>query len=177
MLHHAVDDGVAEVHVGVGHVYLGTEHHGSFLYFAAVHLLEQLQVFFDGAVAVGAFHTRLGGGTFLFGYLFGSLFVDVGLAFLDEADGEVPQLLEVVRSIVFVSPLVAQPLDILLDGLYIFHVFLGGVGVVETQVAYASVCGGDAEVKADGLGVSDVKVSVGLRREACLHSASVLAVT
>ena len=40
MLHYTVDDGVAEVHVGACHVYLGTEHHGTFLNLAAVHLLE-----------------------------------------------------------------------------------------------------------------------------------------
>ena len=40
MLHYTVDDGVAEVHIGACHVYLGTEHHGTFLNLAAVHLLE-----------------------------------------------------------------------------------------------------------------------------------------
>ena len=176
MFHYTIDDGVAEVHVGVGHVYLGAQHHGTFFYLATVHLLEQLQIFFNRAVAVRTFRTRLGRCTFLCRYFFRRLFVDVSLAFLDEADGKVPKLLEIIRCIIFVAPLVAQPLDILLDGFYVFHVFLRGVGVVETQVAYASVSGCDAEIKADGLGMSDVQVSVRLRREACLHSASIFTV-
>ena len=141
MLHDAVDDGVAEVHVRVGHVNLGAEHHGAFFNLARVHLPEKLQVLLDGAVAVGAFRARLGGRAFLGGNLFGSLLVHVGFAFLDEADGEVPQLLEVVRSIVFVPPLVSQPADVFLDGLDVFHVLLRRVGVVEAQVAHASVGG------------------------------------
>ena len=107
MLHYTVDDGVAEVHVGACHVYLGTEHHGAFLNLTAVHLLEQIQCFFDRAVAVGTFHTGLGGSSFLGGNLLGSLFVDVCLAFFDEADSEVPQLLEIVGSVIFVTPFVA----------------------------------------------------------------------
>ena len=132
MLHYTVDDGVAEVHVGACHVYLGAEHHGTFLNLTAVHLLEQIQCFFDRTVAVGTFHTGLGGSSFLGGNLLGSLFVDVCLALFDEADSEVPQLLEIVGSVIFVTPFVAQPLDVFLDGFYIFHIFFGGIGVIET---------------------------------------------
>ena len=169
MLHYTVDDRVAEVHVGACHVYLGAEHHGTFLNLAAVHFLEQVQCFFDRTVAVGTFHTGLGGSSFLGGNLLGSLFVDVCLALFDEADSEVPQLLEIVGSVIFVTPFVAQPLDVFLDGFYIFHIFFGGIGVIETQVADTAVCGGNTEIKADGLGVSDVEVTVWFGREACLY--------
>ena len=50
-----------------------------------------------------------------------------------------------------------------------------GVGVVEAQVAHASVGGRDAEVQANGLGVADVQVAVGFGREAGLYPAVVLA--
>ena len=73
------------------------------------------------------------------------------------------------------SPLVAQPAYVFLDGLDVFHVLLGGVGVVEAQVADASVGGRDAEVQANSFGVSDVEISVRLRREAGLYTAPVLA--
>ena len=63
-LHDAVDDGVAEVHVRAGHVDFGTEHHRTFLQFAAVHLFKQGQAFLCRTVAVGAFHPRLGGSAF-----------------------------------------------------------------------------------------------------------------
>jgi hypothetical protein len=53
-----------------------------------------------------------------------------------------------------------------LDGLDVLLLFLGGVGVVVAQVALAAEFLGDAEVEADGLGVADVEVAVGLGREA-----------
>ena len=85
-------------------------------------------------------------------------------------------MLEVIRSVVFVTPLVAKPLDILFDGIDVLHVLLGGVGVVEAQVAHAAMLRGDAEVEADGLGVADVEVAVRLWGEARLHTSAVLAV-
>lgn len=95
------------------------------------------------------------------------------LSFLNQTDGEVPKLLEIIRCIIFVSPLESKPLDVFLDGFYIFHIFLGGVGVIKTQVAYAAVALGNSEVQADGLCMSDVQVSVGLRRETGLYSSAV----
>jgi hypothetical protein len=68
-------------------------------------------------------------------------------------------------------------LDVFLDGIHILHVLLGGVGVVETQVANAAVVLGDAEIQAYSLGVTYVKVAVRLRRETCLDSFGVLAVS
>ena len=50
--------------------------------------------------------------------------------------------------------------------------FLGGVGVVEAQVALAAVLLGEAEVEADRLGVADVQVAVRLRREARVDAAA-----
>src|SRR5690606_10505969 len=46
--------------------------------------------------------------------------------------------------------------------------FLHRVGVVQAQVADAAELRRDAKVQADGLGVADVQVAVGLRREAGL---------
>ncbi len=94
--------------------------------------LNKVQAFFDRTVAVGLSTPGWVGVSFLGGNLFGSLFVNICFPFLDEADREIPQLLEVVGCVIFISPLVAQPLDILLDGFYVFHIFLGRVGVVET---------------------------------------------
>ena len=42
------------------------------------------------------------------------------------------------------------------------------VGVVESQVGFAAELLSEAEVEADGLGVTDVEVAVGLGREAGL---------
>ncbi len=65
-------------------------------------------------------------------------------------------------------------MNVLLDGIDIFHVFAGGIGVVKAQVADAPrVLGGDAEVKADGFGVPDMKVTVWLGRKPRHHASAV----
>ena len=61
-----------------------------------------------------------------------------------------------------------------LDGIDVLVLLLGRVGVVVAQVALAAVLCGDAEVQADRLGVADVQVAVGLRRETRRHPAVVL---
>jgi hypothetical protein len=52
------------------------------------------------------------------------------------------------------------------DGVYVFLFLLLRVGVVEAQVAGAGVVQGQAKVQADRLGMAEMQVAVGLRREA-----------
>ena len=86
--------------------------------------------------------------------------------------GIIVQLLEIVRGEEQpVLPVEPQPPDVGHDGIHILHFFLAGVGVIEPEVADAVEFGGDAEVEADGLGVADVEVAVGLRRKAGHHPA------
>src|SRR5450830_456065 len=93
--------------------------------------------------------------------------VHVGLAGPHEVDGPFVELLEVVRRIVEVlAPLEPQPADVGLDGIDVLLLFLGGVRVVEAQVAAAAELPGDTEVEADRLRVADVEVPVRLRGEA-----------
>ena len=93
--------------------------------------------------------------------------VDVGLARLDQQDRPLVELLEVVGGVVEVlAPVEAEPAHVLLDGVDVLLLFLGGVRVVEAQVAAAAELLGDPEVQADRLGVAEVEVAVGLGREA-----------
>ena len=63
------------------------------------------------------------------------------------------------------APVEAEPVDIALDGVDVFLLLLGRIGVVEAQIALAAELLGDAEIQADGLGVSDMEIAVGLRRK------------
>ena len=173
MFHHTIDNRVAEVHIRVCHVDFGTEHHSTFFDLATVHLAEQGKALFDRTVAVRAFGSRLGGSSFLCGDLFGSLLVDVGFSFLDQPYGKVPELLEIIGCIIHISPLETQPFDIFFDGFYILYVLFGRVCIVETKVAHATVTGCQTEIKANSLGMADMKVAVRFRRETCLHLSSV----
>ena len=65
---------------------------------------------------------------------------------------------------------ISDPSDIALDGLYVFGVFFGRVGVVETQVTNTVVFLGNTEVQADRLDVTDMQVTVRLRRETRLNT-------
>src|SRR5690606_10213726 len=86
-------------------------------------------------------------------------------ALADQLLGGQVEDLEVVGGVAQLGPLEAQPAHVLLDRADEGGVFLGRVGVVEAQVAGAAELLGDAEIQADRLGVADVQVAVGLRRE------------
>ena len=74
-------------------------------------------------------------------------------------------LVEVIRGETQVRPLVAQPAHVLHDRVHEVLVFLQRVGVVEAQVGAPAELGGQAEIQADGLGMAEVQIAVGLRRK------------
>ena len=63
-------------------------------------------------------------------------------------------------------PSEAEPPDVVGDGIDELLLFFGWIGVVKAEVAGAAELFGQAEADADGLGVADVQVAVGLGREA-----------
>ncbi len=171
----AVHDRVAQVEVGGGHVDLGAQRARAVGEFAGAHALEQVQVLFDGAVAVGAFLARLGQRAAVLADLVRGQVADVGLARLDQLHRPLVQLVEVIGGVEqAVFPIEAQPADVVHDGIDVLGLFLLGVGVVEAQVGLAAELRRQAEVEADGLGVADVQVAVGLGRKARVHAAAVL---
>ena len=152
----AVDHWVAKVHVRVCHVYLGAEHHRTFSHLAAIHFFKQTEIFFYWSVSVGAVGACLCRRALLSGNLFACLLVNVGLSFLYEAYGEIPQLLKIVRGMINIAPLESKPLDVFFDGFNVFGVFLLRIGVVQTQVAHTAKFLGDAKVHTYSFRMSDV---------------------
>ncbi len=76
-------------------------------------------------------------------------------------------MLEVVGGEVkAILPVPAEPFYVVYNGLDVFFFFFCGVGVVETQVAGAIEFGGNTEIQANALGVSDMEVAVGFGGEA-----------
>ena len=158
----AVDHRVPHVEVAAGQVDLGPEGVCAVGELPGPHPGEEVQGLLHGPVPPGG----AGGGVHVAPVLLellGGELAHIGQALLDELHGVVVHLLKVVGGVVEpVAPVVAQPVDVLLDGLHVLHVLLGGVGVVHAQVAQAAVLLGGAEVDEDGLGVADVQVAVGL---------------
>ena len=159
----AIERGVAQDDVGRGHVDLGPQDPGPVGKLAVAHAPEEVEVLLDRTIAPGAVDARRGEGAPRGADLLGALVVDVGLAGLDQLFGEIVELVKVIGGVeAILAPVEAQPAHVFLDGVDVFDIFLGGVGVVEAQVALALIIAGQAEIQADALGVADVQIAVGL---------------
>ena len=173
-IHHPVEQRISEEHVRMSHIYLGSEHQSARSGLTAVHELKESQVLLHGPVTEGAVGTSLCGGALLLGYHFGTLFVHISSALANEPYSEIPQLLEIVTSIINMIPLEPQPANVILYTLYVFCVLLHRIGIIKAKVASASILLGYAEIKGNRLGMSYVKISIRLGWETCLYTSSIL---
>ena len=68
----------------------------------------------------------------------------------------------------------AEPLNILFNRVNIFDILFRGVCVIKAQVAYAVIFLGCAEINADSLCVTDMKIAVGFgwkpRLDSCVDA-------
>src|SRR5204862_3654076 len=91
---------------------------------------------------------------------------DKGMPALDQVLRPLIELLEIIGGVMQVrAPIEAEPAHIALDRVDVFLLLLGGVGVVEAQMAAAAEFLGDPEIEADRFGVPDMEIAVGLRRK------------
>ncbi len=162
----AVEERIAQVDVTGRHVDLGAEHARSIGKLAGPHAAEEIEVLLDRAVAVGAVLPGLGQRAAARADLVLRLVVHIGEAVANEVLGPFVELLEIVRCVIEMgAPVEAEPAHVLLDGVDVFLRLLGRIGVVEAQVAAAAELLRHAEIEANGLGVADVKIAVGLGRK------------
>ena len=99
---------------------------------------------------------------------------DVGLAGFDQLNGPIVELVEIIGGVEEpVVPIAAQPADVFDDGVDVLGFFLGRIGVVEAQIAFAAELRGESEIQVDGFGMADVQIAVRLRRKARVHAAAV----
>ncbi len=162
-----VQDRVAQVDVAGGHVDARAQDARAVGELAGAHAREQVEALLRRAVPPRALSAGFGERAAVLADLVGGEVVDVRLADLDEVDGPLVELLEVVRCEVEVlAPVEAQPPDVRLDGVDVLLLFLHGVRVVEAQMTAAAELAGDTEVDADRLRMTDVEVAVRLRGEA-----------
>lgn len=162
----AVEDGVAQIQIGRGHVDLGPQGQGPIGKRTGPHAREEVQVFRHRTLAVWALLSGFGQGTAVRAYLLRIQRADVGSALLDQLDGEPVELFEVIGGkIEPLSPGVAQPTHVLLDRRHVLLVLFVRVGIVEAQVADTLVIPSDPEIEHDGLGMTDVQITVRLRRK------------
>ena len=161
-----VDDGIAHVDVRGGHVDLRPQDLGTVRELAGAHPGEKIKVLLDGAVAVGALFSGRRQRAAVFAHFTVGKLADIRLAEPDQLHRVFIKFFKIIRSEEqFVFPVRAEPADVLHDGLHVFGIFLCRIRVVETQMEGSSVFLRGAVVQADGLGMSDVQISVRFRRE------------
>ena len=162
-----IKERITEEHVRMRHVNLCTEHLLSLSILTVAHATEQLEVLLNAAVAVRALCSWHLNCTTACTDLFLCLVIYICQALLDQFLSPLVELIEIIRCISFVLPLETEPLDILLDRVYILCILLYRIRIIETEICLSAIFLCKAEVNADTLCMSDVKVSVWLRRETC----------
>ena len=166
----AVEHGVAHIEVAGCEVDLRAQGVLALRELAGAHTRKEVEALLDRTVAPRAD----GGGVHVSAVLAELLrrqLAHIGKPFLNELDGVFIVLLEVVRAEEKpVTPVKAEPVDVLLNGLDKLVVLLRRVRVVHAQIADAAEFLGRAEINAQRLAVTDVQVAVRLRREAGVDS-------
>ena len=110
----AVHYRIAEEHVRMSHVYLGSQNLLTFLELAVSHIAEELQVLLHAAVSPRRRCPGLLDCSPVEADLLQRLVVHIGQAFLYQFLSPVVQLLEIVGGISFLSPFKTQPADVVL---------------------------------------------------------------
>ena len=168
----AVKRGVAHDKIGGRHVDFRAQHARPVRKLARAHAPEQVQILLHATAPPRALPARLGERAPEGPDLVGGEVVHIGFAPADELLGVVVQALEIVRGVKLpVIPAAAEPGHILADGGHILGLFLDGIGVVKAQIAPAAEFSRHAKVQADGLGMAEMEIAVGLRRKAGMHLA------
>ena len=144
----AVQRGIAHDDVGGGHVDLGAQDMRAVGKFPGLHAAEKIKVFFHAAVAPGAFLAGARERAAVFADFVRAEIVHIGAAHFDELLGIFVEPIKIVGSVKFaIAPVAAEPAHVLADGVNVFRIFLGGVGIVETQIAQAAEFARHAEVQ------------------------------
>ncbi len=165
----AVDNGVAHIEIAGSKVYLCAESVASFGELAVFHALKKVQAFFNGTVTPGT-DGRFAYITAVCLEFLGSELADIGQPFFYQLNSVFICFGEIVGAIEeTVIPVETEPVDIFLNGIHVFGIFLCGVGIIHTEVADTAVFFGCAKVYAKSFAVTDVKVAVGFGRKTGMH--------
>src|SRR6516165_9985092 len=162
----AIEDRIAQVDIARRHVDLGAQDARPIGKLARAHAPEQVEIFRNRTLAPWAVLSRFRQSPARGANFLRRLIVNIGFARTDETLGPFEQLLEIVGGMIEMpTPVEAEPTHIALDGVDVLLLLLERIGIIEAQMAAPSEFPRNAEVEEDRLGVTDVQVAVGLRRE------------
>ena len=156
-----VQGGITHDQIGRRHVDLRAQHVRAIRKLASAHTPEEIEVLLDRTVSIGTLPARLSQCPPVLTNLIGGKVIHIGLSHFDELLGVLVQLVEIIGSVkLTIAPVATKPANIFPDGLHVFRVFLGGIRIIEAQIAESVELFRHAEVQADGLGMPEVKVAV-----------------
>ena len=157
----AVQNRIAQIDIGRAHIDFCAQHQGTICVLSVAHFAKQREIFRDASIAMWRIGAAFSERAAMFANFVGSQTIDIGKSFFDQAFGKLIHPIEVIRGVVEIvlaraRVLEAEPMDAVDNGIDIFLLFFFRVCIVKTQMAAAAVIVGEAEVKADRLGVADV---------------------
>src|SRR5574337_137299 len=105
---------------------------GSVGKFSGSHADKEIHILVGGSGSIRTVTAWFGEGASVFANLIRREAIDVGVAFLDQADRKSIELFEIIRCIEhLVVPIKPQPADVFLYGLNVLEVFGGSICIVE----------------------------------------------
>ena len=163
----SINSRITHVQIWRRHIDFCSQNVASFWKFAVTHPCKKVEIFLHWPLPVRTVFTWFGESAPEPSHFICIEVADIGLANFDQLDGIFIKLIKIVGGVKkIITPVKSQPFDIFKNGLYISILFLAGIGVVKTHMTDAGrVFQGDAEVEADGLGVTDMEETVWLRRK------------
>ena len=149
-LSNSIHNGVAKQHHLVPHVNFGSKNVVAFFKLAVSHAAKQIKILIDRTISVRTVSPGFGRSSATCANFFEIKAADVGLSSFNQLLSPLEKLLEVIRcEEQSIFPVESEPFDVVLNGFNIFHLFLFRVGVVEAEIALATVFLSDAKIEAD----------------------------
>ena len=173
----AVNNRVTHNNIRRCHINLGTKHLLTIAELTGLHFLEKLQIFLNTAVTIRTFLAWLSEGSTIGTDFLSGKVINVSQALLNQLHSIIVKLAEIIRSKKHsVIPAEAQPFNILLNGIYIFHILFYRIGVIKTQITNTAVIFGKAKVQANRLGMANVQITIWLRWETGMNPFRIISV-
>ena len=165
-LANTVERWIPQMNVGRSHVDLGSQGFGAILEVAPLHGFQKGEVLLHTAFTAWALLARSRGCPASAHEIFCGQVAYVGFSRANQLLSIAVELFKIVAGIKrFIPPLKTQPRHILHDGIHILGVLTSGIGIIKAKVAGPLRLLGNAKIQTDGLGVTDVEVTVGFRRK------------
>ena len=131
---------------------------------------EQFQVFLYGSVPVRTWLARFVDGPTVFTDRLLVQAIHVRITILNQSYRILVKLIEIIGSkIEVLSPVVSEPLYRLFNRFHIFHALRLGIGVIKPEMTLPIVLPGKLKIEHNGLGMADVKISIGFRGKSCYN--------